>query len=572
MTVHGTQASGCVSASGQSRCSVTGAFQSNSPAISGTGFGLYAASYSAMFDNLTATTVSPYITSTGFSNSFYQNGSPGPSIHNALAGTAQLQNGTGSAPIETYYSYTPAGRLYQAKQLHNSPSAQWLSITSNYDNFGNLKSLTDARGNQTSYGYSAKYQSAYVTSVNETLIPGGTLISKRYSYNFTMGTQISSVDPLGRNTTMKYDILGRVVKITYATGDYESYSYNDQANYVNITNENGWKTQQSYDGLGRLSTVERFSGGRAYSTQSSTYNWQDRIATVTDTLGDITRYQYDALGRGINVTMPGGNSLLTDYNDLASWVRTTDQSQVFTCRIYDRAGRLISVIENANSACYSGIVTNYYYDEVGDLVRITTATFQSTVYSYDNLNRIVKTSYQYGTAESYGYDNNGNIVSKSDRNGVQTSYSYDSLNRVQVVKYYGTTVTNDTYTYDGNSNLVKLQSENATLSYSYDPRNRVTCEKYAVNGATSITGPCGTGGGGSVAAGTLITLANKTSVPLHRLSGGMELLSYNVIVFDVFVRLYFMSFFSLFSFLTGTELLFVSLLFVCWYMTLQWQS
>jgi hypothetical protein len=40
--------------------------------------------------------------------------------------------------------------------------------------------------------------------------------------------------------------------------------------------------------------------------------------------------------------------------------------------------------------------------------------------------------------------------------------------------------------------------------------------------------PCSCGGGGSVAAGTLITLANGTQVPVQNLQVGMQLLSYNM--------------------------------------------
>ncbi|HEV2120017.1 MAG TPA: RHS repeat domain-containing protein [Candidatus Bathyarchaeia archaeon] len=67
MTVHGTFATGWASSPGQPACpSVTGNFPGSSPAINGTGFGLYAGGYSTLFANVTATTVSPLITGTGF--------------------------------------------------------------------------------------------------------------------------------------------------------------------------------------------------------------------------------------------------------------------------------------------------------------------------------------------------------------------------------------------------------------------------------------------------------------------------------------------------------------------------
>ena len=516
-------------ADGLVNCGVSWTFPTSDGISAATGFGVYAGGYSALFDNITAVPIQSLTYGTGFSNSFVPECPPtcNSFIHDSIAGSAELQNGAGSLPIETYYTYYGTGRLNQVEQRHNVfDYIQWPTTSRTYDSHGNLATLTDANGNMFYYSYASAYKSAYLT--NQTQVVGTARTTSLYGYNFTLGTKTSSVDPNGYNSTYQYDILGRTTRIRYPTGDYTTYTYNDVANYVNITNENGWRSQQDYDGLGRLTSIVRFSTATVYPTESYSYNWQDKTATMTDALGNVTRYRYDALGRVTNATTADGNSVLTTYNDLASWVRTRDQNQVYTCSVFDMASRLISLIENANSICSSGIVTNYYYDEAGNLVRVTTPNLQSTMYTYDNLNRLVKTSYPDGTAESYSYDNDGNVVSKTDRIGVQITYSYDSLNRVQVVKYYGTIVTNDTYAYDKNSNLIKLQSQNATLSYTYDARNRVTCEKYAINGATSISGPCGTGGGGSVAAGTLITLANGTSIPVQRLSVGMKLLSYNV--------------------------------------------
>src|SRR5207249_11851612 len=87
---------------------------------SATGFGLYSGGSSALFDNVTIATVSPSITGSGFSNSFNLAGAPGANIHNGLAGTAELQNGTGTLPIETYYSYYPRSVLSQKKHRPES--------------------------------------------------------------------------------------------------------------------------------------------------------------------------------------------------------------------------------------------------------------------------------------------------------------------------------------------------------------------------------------------------------------------------------------------------------------------
>jgi len=426
-----------------------------------------------------------------FSNSFSSAG-PSSNVHSAVAGVAQLQNGTGSAPIESYYSYYPWGGLNQTKQRYISVggTTSWLTTSRKYDVYGHLKTLTDARGNSTVYGYSARYNYAYLTSVNETLIPGGALISQRYSYNFTMGTMLSSVDPRGYNTTIRYDILGRKTRITYPTIDYTAYTYNDAANYVDITNENGLHTRQIYDGLGRQVKIDRFLGGTSYSNSSTTYNWMNLVTSQTDPLGNSYVYQYDALGRLTSTTQPDGNITSTSYNDLASWVLSTDQYGNHACRVYDRLGRMVSVIEYSDSNCnpltLNGYtyVTNYSYDEIGDLLQTTTANAKSTMYIYDNLNRLLQTTYADGNIESYSYDNDGNIVKKVNRNNIKTLFSYDSLNRILTITYCGSPIRSQSYTYDPNSNTLSLQNQNSTDSYIYDSRNRVLNETYAVNQST----------------------------------------------------------------------------------------
>ena len=466
-----------------------------------------------------------------FSNSFFST-SPNSNVHGAPAGIAQLQNGIGSQSIETYLSYTTWGGLNQTSQLYNSGTGtRWFTTSRNYDNFGNLIKAYDSRGNATYYSYSPTYQFAYLTNMTQILKPGLSKISRLYSYNSTDGSLLSSVDPRGYNTTYHYDILDRPTRATFLpTGDYTAYSYNDSANYVNVTNEMGWKTQQFYDGLGRLSNATRFLNGARYSTESYTYNWQDRPVTETDPLGNKITYQYDALGRVILVTKPDLNTTSVSYNELASWTKSNDENGIGKCAINDRLGRLISVVENATLVC-TGTVTDYLYDELGNLLKVTTANNQSTSYTYDDLNRLMMTAYSDTTFESYNYDSDGNLVRKTDRKGVQSGYQYDSLNRLTSTTYYGLTTARDSYSYDNDGNLVSLQSQNATLTYTYDQRNRVKCETYSVNGASTIQGPCGNtggGGGGSVAAGTLITLANGTGVAVQDLHPGMELLAYNV--------------------------------------------
>ncbi len=653
-TTHGKTATGWASAPGVGTCTVSGAFPSDSVATA-TGFGLYAGGYSALFDNVTVTTVSSFITGTSFTNSFIGNGAPNSNTHSAMAGTAQLQNGTGTVPIESYYSYYPWGGLNQTRSGHgfpamvddsytplswtywslggssqydayaqpfsnglalayphqasfilyatsgnpsgplyaelwsnaNGPSTMlaksnpidsstltatplsytfafpeplsilaggtayyividgaglspssgsvgvqvdtsqgtrgniylrptnsgwsglytqratltfsvitqsWLSTSRSYDSYGNLVALVDATSNSTSYSYSTKYQSAYLTSRTRTDIPSGRLIVSSYGYNFTTGVMTWSQEPDGYgtgnfNTTYSYDILGRTTRIVYPTGDYVAYSYNDRLDYVDVTNEDGTHSRQFYDGLGRLSVSERFLSSSTYN-ETYTYNWQDKTVSRTDVLGHLYTYQYDPLGRLTQTTEPNGNFTQILYNDVRGWVRHIDENNLgpasWTLYTYDRMGRLIETDDPPTPT--SGVNSAlYYYDEVGNLRRtcFVSSQFscgqtgsQPTLYTYDNMNRLAEARYPDNTTELYMYDNNGNVIEKTDRKGVQAVLSYDSLNRPNEVFYPGP-VDGFSYSYDNNGNLLSITSSNASIYYSYDSRNRIVQEKYS---------------------------------------------------------------------------------------------
>ena len=415
--------------------------------------------------------------------------------------------------------------IADAVQAGVGPSqTQWITTTRSYDQYGNLLNIVDPKGNSTSYGYSTKYQSAYLTSQTQTQKPGPISVVSSFGYNFTTGTMIWAQQPNGYNThnyntTSTYDILGRLTKVTYPTGDFLAYTYNDAGNYVNITNENGLKTKDLYDGLGRLASTQRFLNGAVYSTSGSTYNWMNEVTSSTDPLGNRYSYTYDALGR-MNMTIePNGNHTQAFYNGVASWVRYANEYQNSRCNIYDRLGRLVSVIEEADTNCLTGIVTNYYYDEAGDLIEVRNANQAATFYAYDSLSRLIQTTKADGTTDSYIYDSNGNVVRKVNQNAVKTLLSYDSLNRPLTVTYCGSPVTSQSYSYDSNSNILSLQSQNSTIQYTYDSRNRPLSEEYDVNHLTRqvVDLGCFGVGGTSTTTGGL----SKTYTVAYSFSGEM---------------------------------------------------
>src|SRR6266566_1151531 len=125
MTVHGLQSTGWVAGPGQNPISISLTFLPSGPAVSGTGFGPYAGGYSALFDDVQVAAVSPYITGSGFSNSFIQNGAPGQVGVNTWLTTTKPP-GTGWNRV---VNWLPASGWSQGYVSQNYGATPWGTIT-----------------------------------------------------------------------------------------------------------------------------------------------------------------------------------------------------------------------------------------------------------------------------------------------------------------------------------------------------------------------------------------------------------------------------------------------------------
>ena len=69
------------------------------------------------------------------------------------------------------------------------------------------------------------------------------------------------------------------------------------------------------------------------------------------------------------------------------------------------------------------------YDANSNLLTVTDAKSQQTVYTYSNMNRTATRKGPSLRTKTYTYDNNGNVATVTDRKAQVTTYTYDPLNR-----------------------------------------------------------------------------------------------------------------------------------------------
>jgi hypothetical protein len=217
---------------------------------------------------------------------------------------------------------------------------RWLNTTglylqthSTYDQFGNLRTATDAKGNQTQIGYSSNH--AYPTTTT-TAIPdpsglhGSTVaFISTTNYDATTGLVLSTTDVNGQITSMAYaDPLHRLTQITQPNGAHINYTYSDAPGdlYVKVLTDldssRVIETRTYLDGIGRA--VRSFLYDGTLSTP-----W-----IVTDTY-------YDTMGRRSKVSNPYRVSGLSGIVPLSCSVCTTIA--------YDVLGRVISVTTADNA-------------------------------------------------------------------------------------------------------------------------------------------------------------------------------------------------------------------------------
>ncbi|WP_139489601.1 polymorphic toxin-type HINT domain-containing protein [Brevibacillus dissolubilis] len=198
------------------------------------------------------------------------------------------------------------------------------------------------------------------------------------------------------------------------------------------------------------------------STYSNTVNkkvlkeWGNKLVFTT-------RFTYDGFG---NITQ--------------KWEKSDDQNkQRVTNFAYDNRGDLI-YLQDPEKNEY-----NYTYDALGNLVEVIQNGQPTTRYHYNALSWKLQEDYLLDNkVERYSYTSNGDVATFTDKTGNQHSYQYSpyyELEKLTVSNKAGATVYTEESNYDEKTRQLTSQTNGQyTLGYGYDAFNRMT--SYTVSG------------------------------------------------------------------------------------------
>jgi RHS repeat-associated protein len=325
-----------------------------------------------------------------------------------------------------------------------------------YDLYGNRTLKRDAAGNEMSFTYDRNGNAATETHKMTTL------------------TGVRTV-----TTTKTYDRSSKVKTILDAAGGLTTYDYDKNGNQTKVVNAQGQTTLMVYNDKNQLlETILDDDTPNNPNDNPRLKNDFDVIGNktgVTDQKGRKTVYSYDALKRPTGMVLPDGTPLTNSdntqvdvtYNTLG-WMTKLVKDGVTSEFEYDKAGRITKTWVTQNGQRQE---TSTVYDKAGRAIEKTDALGQTTKYDYDEMDRLIETTYVDKKSDKTVYNYAGKEIAKTDRAGRTTKYEYDVLDRLTAVedaKNYRMS-----YGYDEVGNLITQTDANLHVTkYEYDSLNR----------------------------------------------------------------------------------------------------
>ena len=388
----------------------------------------------------------------------------------------------GGVRYETLYYYDENDKLVQidVQNLDETGAIQpnaYFTTTYEYDSLNRLARITD----EVDVGHSVITEYEYDANRNRSLV--------RY------GEATAGIDPTNV-VAFLHDERDLLYQDTRGAGSADQST-----------------TQYDYDGNGNPVRISQGLEDTPRITEYA-YDGYDRLVTITDPMGNTTTYHYDANGNQVSsrvdgelVDMPGsaGNvrlseathiydamnhleqrdvahfdpvtqlpigdglaTTLTDYSNNSQVVVTVDDNGHTTTYTYDTVNRK-SAVTDAEGNCLT-----YTYDENSNVVTMAqdeksdldpnAAEIYYTNYTYDGLDRRIRTENNISSAWDSGYNSRGNLVLEIDASTYENRYTYEGLDRrIETV-------------YDMDGDGADGDGADIVLTQAYDDSSRLISE------------------------------------------------------------------------------------------------
>ena len=433
------------------------------------------------------------------------------------AATQEFQDGIDAQLLKTtinrtYYYYNSYGLLTSTNTSKGDGTTAGGTISSSYTYnvssgskiFGAMLTETDSRGYVTKYFYDANNGnllaeidvstgSGYVYTYDEigrlekvTPASGnatsysGVANAEEVEYTYDDALRLSTITTDSTVYTFTYDGFGNSTSVSAGNNTLATYEYNQNNGKLNKINYgNGFSEEYVYGNLEKVESVwYNYSNGTRTKAYSYEYSDSGSLEKFTDHInGKVTTYNYDLNGRFVSYTETKSsdssykNQYSVDYDD------------------HGRVSHATNIIDYlVSSTVYNASASTYYqYNSDGTLEYENTSLPGSgsikSEYEYDELLRVTGVSRTAGSFDhdiSYTYysqsSTTANLIStyKSTVNGIATTFGYTYDSKGNITKITNSRDDDITYTYDDLGQLISEVKGNTTLTYTYDNAGNIT--------------------------------------------------------------------------------------------------
>ena len=375
---------------------------------------------------------------------------------------------------------------------------------------------TRVESNQTTID-DIKYDSrGNVTSITVQGNDGSGVLTRKMTYD-SMNNLTSITDAKGNKTTYSYDSRGNLTKVSAPEGVTSSFTVDSRGLTTKAVNPMGIETEYTYNGFGNLtsatlpalsltSNVEYDAASRATSVYdalnrktSFTYDNNDNLLKETDPLNNTTQYAYDKNDNLTKVTNAAGRYTTMTYDNVTDWLTSVAFGGSTKSYEYNKDGTLKTYVkpdgtrldcsyDKLGRVTFDG-VNRYKYDDKMNLESVQSDKNKLTFF-YDGFNRPTMVDFEQGSEQNtirYAYDNNSNVTAITYADDHDVKYEYDALNRLTAMTdWKGNTIS---YTYRLDSKLSRVDYPNGMYTeYHYDAAGRLVGKDTKVPGVTVVVG------------------------------------------------------------------------------------
>jgi len=403
--------------------------------------------------------------------------------------------------VTRQYNYDCAKELRVLQEGLEAPTPRTTNFTS--DGYGRRMTVTDPLGNVSLYHYVANSNLSSHRAEGELIdVSGGSGNVRLYEETHTLDpmdretredvaffdtTTQTAIGDGFKTTLTEYNDLGKPTRMVDDNNHDERIAYDSTNQEATFTDSLGNTISYAYDGNLNVMTrteTELVNGGPSQVfTVGYSYDNLDRVTTVADTQVNTIEYHYDSRDnttrfidgvRPNNPTDPG-NVINYTYDGLNRPIQMTQQLT------YDGTG---------TGYPYGTIVNTRTWDDSSRLKDECDGNNHCTHYDYDCAGHKLQTTFADGTTETYSYDLFDNVVLMNDANGNSVSSTYDALDGPTSATYtvgagVSSQITGETFQYDGMSQVVSAQNNDASVTRRYDSLGDLTSE--TVNGRTTYS-------------------------------------------------------------------------------------